>query len=299
MPLPPSFQKVNPADFPILFLTLSSETLPLPQINEYAEINVAQRISTIKGVAQANIFGSQKFAVQVEVDPRQLAARGLDLDRRGVGHQPEQREPADRNALRSGSHVCCEDRRTAGERVGIPSAHRQLPRRPPGPARRDRQRLRRGRKRQADQLVQRHADDLSGHQPPAGRQHGRGGRRHPHPDPADPEPAARLAVTRHSPGPLSVDSGVHSRHQADARTHGGAGRAGDLPVPAECLGDRHSEPGAAGIDHRHVRGDAPARLQHEQPFAHGAHAVGRLRRRRRDRHAREHRAPHGARRERA
>jgi HAE1 family hydrophobic/amphiphilic exporter-1 len=80
MPQPPSFQKVNPADFPILFLTLSSQTLPLPQINEYAEINVAQRISTVKGVAQVNIFGSQKFAVQVEVDPRQLAARSLDLD---------------------------------------------------------------------------------------------------------------------------------------------------------------------------------------------------------------------------
>ena len=71
MPQPPSFQKVNPADFPILFLTLSSETLPLSQINEYAEINVAQRLSMVKGVAQVNVFGSQKFAVQIDVDPRQ------------------------------------------------------------------------------------------------------------------------------------------------------------------------------------------------------------------------------------
>jgi HAE1 family hydrophobic/amphiphilic exporter-1 len=80
MPQPPSFQKVNPADFPILFLTLSSETLPLSQINEYAEINVAQRLSMVKGVAQVNVYGAQKFAVQIDVDPRQLAARGLEMD---------------------------------------------------------------------------------------------------------------------------------------------------------------------------------------------------------------------------
>ncbi len=80
MPQPPSFQKVNPADFPILFLTLSSETLPLSQINEYAEINVAQRLSMVKGVAQVNVFGAQKFAVQIDVDPRQLAARGLAME---------------------------------------------------------------------------------------------------------------------------------------------------------------------------------------------------------------------------
>jgi HAE1 family hydrophobic/amphiphilic exporter-1 len=79
MTTPPSFQKVNPADFPILFLTLSSETLPLSQVNEYAEINVAQRLSTIKGVAQVNIFGAQRFAVNIDVDPRQLAARNLDM----------------------------------------------------------------------------------------------------------------------------------------------------------------------------------------------------------------------------
>ncbi|MEO7190171.1 MAG: efflux RND transporter permease subunit [Vicinamibacterales bacterium] len=80
MPAPPSFQKVNPADFPIIFLTLSSATLPLSQINEYAEVNVAQRLSTLKGVAQVQIFGAQRFAVRVDVDPRQLAARNLDLE---------------------------------------------------------------------------------------------------------------------------------------------------------------------------------------------------------------------------
>jgi len=80
MPAPPSFQKVNPADFPIIFLTLSSATLPLSQINEYAEVNVGQRLSTLKGVAQVQIFGAQRFAVRVDVDPRQLAARDMDLE---------------------------------------------------------------------------------------------------------------------------------------------------------------------------------------------------------------------------
>jgi HAE1 family hydrophobic/amphiphilic exporter-1 len=80
MPAPPSFQKVNPADAPIIFLTLSSATLPLSDVNEYAEVNVAQRISTLKGVAQVQVFGAQKFAVRVDVDPRQLAARDLDLE---------------------------------------------------------------------------------------------------------------------------------------------------------------------------------------------------------------------------
>jgi HAE1 family hydrophobic/amphiphilic exporter-1 len=80
MPAPPSLRKVNPADFPILFLALSSPTLPLSEINEYAEINVAQRISTLQGVAQVNIFGAQKFAVRIDVDPRQLATREMDFD---------------------------------------------------------------------------------------------------------------------------------------------------------------------------------------------------------------------------
>ena len=80
MPSPPSFQKVNPADSPIIFLTLASQTMPLSDINEYAEVNVAQRISTLKGVAQVSIFGAQKFAVRVDIDPRQLAARQLGIE---------------------------------------------------------------------------------------------------------------------------------------------------------------------------------------------------------------------------
>jgi HAE1 family hydrophobic/amphiphilic exporter-1 len=80
MPTPPSLQKINPADSPVLFLSLSSDTLPLSQVNEYAETILAQRLSTVTGVAQVNIQGSQKFAVRIDVDPRELASRQIGID---------------------------------------------------------------------------------------------------------------------------------------------------------------------------------------------------------------------------
>ena len=80
MTTPPSFQKVNPADQPILFVSLNSATLPLSVVNEYADTTFAQRISTLTGVAQVLIYGAQKFAVRVQVDPDALSARGLALD---------------------------------------------------------------------------------------------------------------------------------------------------------------------------------------------------------------------------
>jgi HAE1 family hydrophobic/amphiphilic exporter-1 len=80
MPAPPSYQKVNPADSPILYLALSSETLPLSQVDEYAETLIAQRLSTVSGVAQVSVFGAQKYAVRVDVNPRELAARDIGID---------------------------------------------------------------------------------------------------------------------------------------------------------------------------------------------------------------------------
>ncbi|HTL25173.1 MAG TPA: efflux RND transporter permease subunit, partial [Burkholderiales bacterium] len=80
MPAPPSFRKVNPADFPVYYLALTSDTLPLSMVNEYAETNLAQRISTINGVAQVLIYGQQKYAVRVQVDPNALAARGVGIN---------------------------------------------------------------------------------------------------------------------------------------------------------------------------------------------------------------------------
>jgi len=80
MPSPPSFQKVNPADQPVLYLTLTSATLPLSQLDEYGEVMMAQRISTVSGVAQVQVYGPQKYAVRVQLDPRALASRGIGID---------------------------------------------------------------------------------------------------------------------------------------------------------------------------------------------------------------------------
>ena len=78
--LPPSYQKVNPAASPILFLALTSKTLSLSAVDDYAEAFLAQRISTVSGVAQVQVFGSQKYAVRIQLDPRQLAARQIGID---------------------------------------------------------------------------------------------------------------------------------------------------------------------------------------------------------------------------
>jgi HAE1 family hydrophobic/amphiphilic exporter-1 len=80
MPYPPSFRKVNPADTPIFFLALTSKTLPLSDLNEYADTMMAQRISMISGVAQVQIRGSATYAVRIQVDPTALAAKGIGID---------------------------------------------------------------------------------------------------------------------------------------------------------------------------------------------------------------------------
>jgi hydrophobe/amphiphile efflux-1 (HAE1) family protein len=80
MPNPPSFRKQNPADDPVMLLALSSATLPLSEVNEWAETILAQRISTVDGVAQVQVMGSQKYAVRVRLDPRALASRGIGID---------------------------------------------------------------------------------------------------------------------------------------------------------------------------------------------------------------------------
>jgi len=80
MPSPPSYRKMNPADQPVLFLALTSPTLPLPVIDEYAENIMAQRISMVPGVSQVNVWGAQKYAVRVELDPVAMAARQVSAD---------------------------------------------------------------------------------------------------------------------------------------------------------------------------------------------------------------------------
>jgi len=80
MIIPPSFRKVNPADFPVLFISLGSATLPLSAVNEYGDITIGQALSQLPGVAQVLIYGAQKFAIRVQADPEAAAARGVSME---------------------------------------------------------------------------------------------------------------------------------------------------------------------------------------------------------------------------
>jgi len=78
--IPPSYQKVDPSAAPILYIALTTSTLPLSQLDEYAETYLAQRISTVAGVAQVQVYGSQKYAVRIQLDPQAMAVRKIGID---------------------------------------------------------------------------------------------------------------------------------------------------------------------------------------------------------------------------
>jgi hydrophobic/amphiphilic exporter-1 (mainly G- bacteria), HAE1 family len=80
MPRPPTFNKVNPSEQGVIFLGVSSDTLPVYTVDEYAETVMAQRISTVTGVSQVNVFGGQKYAVRIQLDPDALASLGIGID---------------------------------------------------------------------------------------------------------------------------------------------------------------------------------------------------------------------------
>src|SRR5438552_8733808 len=80
MPTPPTFTKVNPADQPILYLVITSTTVPPWTLDEYAETRIAQRISMVSGVAQVQVLGSQKYAVHAQLDPHALASRQIGIN---------------------------------------------------------------------------------------------------------------------------------------------------------------------------------------------------------------------------
>ena len=78
--IPPSYQKTNPADAPILTLALTSNEVPLSTLDEFGETTLAQRLSMVGGVAQVLVYGAQKYAVRIQLDPSQLATRGIALE---------------------------------------------------------------------------------------------------------------------------------------------------------------------------------------------------------------------------
>ncbi len=80
MTTPPTFRKTNPADAPVFYVSMTSKTLPLSKVDEYAESLLAQRLSMVEGVALVNVYGSTKYAVRIDLDPSAMAARGIGID---------------------------------------------------------------------------------------------------------------------------------------------------------------------------------------------------------------------------
>src|SRR5450759_111609 len=80
MPTPPTFTKVNPADQPILYIAMTSKTMPLYTLDDYAETRVAQRISMVSGVAQVQVLGAQRYAVHIQMDPHAMASKQVGLN---------------------------------------------------------------------------------------------------------------------------------------------------------------------------------------------------------------------------
>jgi HAE1 family hydrophobic/amphiphilic exporter-1 len=94
LPAPPTLRKVNPSDSPILYIAMHSDTLPLSQVDTYAETILSRQISTLSGVAQVNVYGSQKYAVRIQADPNALAVRGIGIDQVAAAAQAANVEAA-------------------------------------------------------------------------------------------------------------------------------------------------------------------------------------------------------------
>ena len=292
MPTPPTFTKVNPADQPILYLVITSATLPPWTLDEYAETRIAQRISMVSGVAQVQVLGSQKYAVHVQLDPHALAARKIGINEietslrnwnvsspTGTIVGPHkaftlqatgQLMSADEYkamvvTYRNGAPVRLEelgtvldgveDQRTASWFYTHDTKQRAITL---------------GIQRQPGTNTMAVADAVKA---------------------LLPQFRAELPASVHMDVLYDRSDTIRASYRDVQFTMAltlGAGDHGHLRVPPKRVGDGHSEPRAALLDHRHVRRDVHARLQPRQPVDDGAHPLGRLRRGRCDRDAGEH-----------
>ena len=126
MPTPPYYRKVNPADQPVIYLSLNSTLLPLYAIDEYGQTIMAQRISMISGVAQVMVYGSQKYAVRVQLNPQALASRAIGIDEVSSAVQNAQRQPAHRHLLWESPGLHGSGQRPIDQCRGLSPDHRRL-----------------------------------------------------------------------------------------------------------------------------------------------------------------------------
>ena len=178
LPAPPIYAKVNPADAPILTLALTSKTLPLTQVEDMANTRLAQKISQQPGVGLVSISGGQRPAVRVQINPRALAAYGLNIDdlRTTLGNANVNTPKGNFDGPAQASTINANDQITDPQRVPRPGD--RLPQRRAGAAEGRRHRRQRRREHQARRLGQHHAGGDPERAAPAGRQRHPGGRHH-------------------------------------------------------------------------------------------------------------------------
>ena len=254
MPSPPTYRKVNPADQPILFLALTSPTLPLYALNEYAETLMAQRISTVNGVAQVQVYGAQKYAVRVKLDPMALSSKAIGIDE--VAAAIESGNVNMPTGVLYGPHRAFTI--LASGQLNTADAYRPLI-----VTYRNGSPVRLGDLAEVTDSVendkvaawffngqdqQRSIILAIQRQPGTNTVAGRGGRQgaaaHV------PGPTAGLRGDEHPVRPVALDQGVGHRRRVHPAADAVPGRAGDLPVPPQPLGHDHPQPGAADGDRR-------------------------------------------------
>ena len=164
MPAPPSFKKVNPADEPFLHLALTSRTVPLWVLDDYAETLIAPGVSMVSGVAQVQVGGATKYAVRVQVDPEKLHAEHIGLSEVDAALQNWNVNLPTGQLFGANATLQHSGRRSAHERRGVPAAGRRVPSRRAGPPRSDRERHRRRRRLQEHDLAVHEAERRAGDQ---------------------------------------------------------------------------------------------------------------------------------------
>ena len=262
LPTPPIYNKVNPADAPILTLALTSKTLPLPKVEDLADTRLAQKISQLPGVGLVSISGGQRPAVRIQANPTALAAYGLALDdvRTAIGNANVNQAKGSFDGPTRASTIDANDQlKSADEYQQLIIAYRT--------ARRC--------------ACATSPTSIDGAENVAARRVGeRRRRRSSSTSSASPAPTSSRSSTAikqllpqlQASLPAAVDvtlltdrtvdhPRVGARRAVRAAARRRAGRDGDLPVPAQRAGDGHPERRGAAVAGRHVRRHVPRRLQ--------------------------------------
>ena len=255
LPAPPIYSKTNPADAPVLTLAITSSSMPLSQVEDLVDTRLAPKISQLNGVGLVTISGGQKPAVRIQANPSALSSYGINLEdlrtaltqasvnaAKGNFDGPRQDYQIDANDQLVTSHDYRERRR-------------RLPQRRAGHAHRRGADRQRHREQQSSRLDESDAGRDPERAAPARRQHHQRGQEHQGAAAAAPGQSAR----RHSGHDAHRSDHRHQsldfRRRVRAAADHRAGRAGDLPVPAQPLRHHHPERRGAAVAGRHVRGD--------------------------------------------